>query len=147
MELPIAFRQLTSFKELHEEGKALKHCVRTYAWKCIKHGTSIWSLQQQKNERIKRLVTIEVTKDKAIVQARKKLNSNPTAFHWDLIRQWAEREELTGRWWEAVESCESTVESQESGVENQESEESRLRLRVNAFRLSTRDFSSTLNHA
>ncbi len=72
----------------------MRHCVGSYASKCLRGGTSIWSLRQVQSEQIKRLVTIEVSPKGQIVQARKKLNAAPEKWQWSLIRQWAKREHL-----------------------------------------------------
>ena len=87
--------QLTSLKELHEEGKVMRHCVGTYGSKCQQQGTSIWSLYQIHYGAKKKLATIEVSKLQNIVQVKGKLNSAPKRHHQELIRRWAEREGLT----------------------------------------------------
>ncbi len=89
--------QLTSAKELYEEGRKMKHCVGSYISKCLNGKASIWSLRQITATEHKRLVTIEVSKHHHIVQARKKRNASPDKFHWELIRRWAARENLECR--------------------------------------------------
>ena len=86
--------QLTSVADLREEGRAMRHCVGGYAWKCQRDGTSIWSLRQITEEQPLRLVTIEVSNTHMIVQAKQKHNASPTNFQWELIRKWAGMEQL-----------------------------------------------------
>lgn len=86
--------QLNSIKKLQEEGRRLMHCVGNYAAQCQLYGHSIWSLRQTTGKRHRSLVTIEVSKDHRIIQARKMFNANPDKDEWQLIRAWAEREGL-----------------------------------------------------
>lgn len=87
--------QLTTVQELLDEGQAMQHCVGSYVSSCQLAGTSIWSLRKLKDGQVKRLVTIEVSKMHRIVQAKRKSNAAPQAFHWRLIRAWAKRENLS----------------------------------------------------
>lgn len=87
--------QLTSIQELYEEGRKMKHCVGGYAQKCQQQGISIWSLREEKFDQSQRLVTLEISKDHRIVQARRKFNGAPKKFHWELIKKWAEKERLS----------------------------------------------------
>lgn len=86
--------QLNSVKALREEGQRMRHCVGNYPQRCQLHGTSIWSLRRIDEEGTKSLVTIEVSKDDRIVQAKRKHNATPSAFEWNLIQEWANQEEL-----------------------------------------------------
>ena len=86
--------QLCSAHALAEESMHMSHCVRTYSWKCLEHGTSIWSLRSVNGEAITRLVTIEVSKHRKIVQAKGKYNAEPTLADWKMIKQWAGKAEL-----------------------------------------------------
>ncbi len=86
--------QLTSQEALLEEGRRMHHCVGSYTSKCVLAGTSIWSLRSVENTEVKSLVTIEVGKDRRIVQARRKMNAAPNEFCRGMIRQWARRERL-----------------------------------------------------
>ena len=86
--------QLTSTKALQEEGRKMRHCVSSYVSKCINHNTSIWSLRQEKEGHISPMVTIEISKNHVIVQAKRKLNAEPESFQWKLIRKWATLEGL-----------------------------------------------------
>lgn len=75
---------------LHAEGRALQHCVYTYAKRCQRGETTIWSLRLQIGDQEKRMVTIEVDpRRRAIVQARAKRNLRPGGRSLEIIRQWA----------------------------------------------------------
>ena len=89
--------QLTSMQELYAEGRVMRHCVGGYGWKCLQEGTSIWSLRKKSKETSKSLVTIEVSKNHHIVQAKRKFNGQPDKFEWNLIRKWAELANLKCR--------------------------------------------------
>ena len=88
-------RQIKSATELFEEGKQLHHCVYTYLYKCLSGRSYIFSLCEVENltELTKPLITIELSEDK-IVQAKGKHNRYPTDFEMELIRKWAEENNL-----------------------------------------------------
>lgn len=86
--------QLNSVEELFKEGRDMRHCVATYAQKCIHHMTSIWSLREVKRDKFKRLVTIEVNKKLKIVQVRRKSNAIAKKNHRAIIQKWAIKEGL-----------------------------------------------------
>lgn len=88
------FVRLTGYRDLIEEGREMKHCVGAYYKDCRKRGTEIWSLRKVKNDKPKRLVTIEVNKFDEIVQAKRKLNAEPAEWEWQLIEQWAKKQDL-----------------------------------------------------
>lgn len=82
--------QLKSGKELYIEGNELEHCVVTYAKSCFNSLCTIWSMQIQKKNSFKRMMTIEVI-EKTIVQARKEKNSLPNPEELKLLKDWSER--------------------------------------------------------
>ncbi|MEM8909893.1 MAG: PcfJ domain-containing protein, partial [Bacteroidota bacterium] len=86
--------QLRSAKALRAEGKEMCHCVASYAWRCLNHRTSIWSLQRIKYSFCQSLVTIEVNRKGQIVQAKGKFNAAPSDFQRKLIQTWAKRENI-----------------------------------------------------
>ncbi|MCW3097168.1 MAG: hypothetical protein JWL77_2786 [Chthonomonadaceae bacterium] len=106
---PIFFwtiHELTSRRELQEEGKAMRHCVASYDRSCANGGTSIWSLRVRspQEEMGKRVMTIEVQNHRrAIVQARGRCNKTSTARQagfWlkqapIVLKMWAAREKMT----------------------------------------------------
>ena len=84
-------KQLKSGKALDKEGKALKHCVYTYANRCLDGNLSIWSLRKlSKKNKPKKIITIEVEFD-TIVQARGSHNRLPSKNELAIIKDWAER--------------------------------------------------------
>lgn len=87
--------QIVERQHLYEEGAAMHHCVYSYAEDCVNEKCSIWSFRKFHSEGIERLVTIELSAEKEICQARKKYNAMPTEDEVKMIRQWAIKEELT----------------------------------------------------
>jgi hypothetical protein len=72
-------RELLSAAELVAEGRAMKHCVASYARSCAAGQSSIWALEEQVNGGVPfKRQTIELTKDRIIVQCRGKHNRLPT---------------------------------------------------------------------
>ena len=90
-EIQYLYKQLKSGKALDKEGKALKHCVYTYANRCLDGNLSIWSLRKlSKKNKPKKIITIEVEFD-TIVQARGSHNRLPSKNELAIIKDWAER--------------------------------------------------------
>ncbi|HHB52760.1 MAG TPA: hypothetical protein ENK75_06985, partial [Saprospiraceae bacterium] len=90
-------QQLTNASELLIESNRLSHCVRSYSSKCYAGKVSIWSLRIHKNQQWQSLVTIEVSDQHNIIQAKAKFNATPDNFYMEMIKQWAEREDLRMR--------------------------------------------------
>jgi hypothetical protein len=87
--------ELTNSAQLRTEGSTLHHCVSSYAERC-KRGTSrIWSLRLRQGERTYHSLTIEVDlKRRAIVQARGRANRLASGKPLRLLQDWAIRERL-----------------------------------------------------
>jgi hypothetical protein len=88
--------ELTSSAELQAEGKALRHCVASYARLCLWRRSQIWSLRRSRDSSTFRSVaTIEIDpQTRAIVQARGLRNR---AMSWrarELMLLWARRENI-----------------------------------------------------
>jgi hypothetical protein len=84
-------RELLTSPELYLEGRALRHCVFTYAPKCRRGETTIWSLRLRTGQQEKRIATIEVNPRKGeIIQTRAKANSYAGERSQEMIRRWAE---------------------------------------------------------
>jgi hypothetical protein len=63
--------ELTNGAQLRTEGTALRHCVASYADRCWRGASRIWSLRVHRGERVRHLLTIEVDMTRrAVVQAR-----------------------------------------------------------------------------
>lgn len=85
-------------KELHAEGKALRHCVLSYSSSIEQGYCSIWSMRFNDD----RLITIEVRREsRAIVQARGHCNRAASAEEFRIMQRWAQDNSLNislGRW-------------------------------------------------
>jgi hypothetical protein len=97
--------EITDSMALAEEGRAMRHCVRSYQTACLKGETAIWSLRIafSGSSTVRRLLTLEVNLHRrAIVQARGNCNQLPSAMGnrqrmrlaRTLLRAWANREHL-----------------------------------------------------
>ena len=81
---------LVTLEELKAEGRAMKHCVASYADSCARGACSIWSL----NMNGKKLISIELRKTN-ISQMRGKYNRIPDTKEMNVIKQWATIEGLS----------------------------------------------------
>ena len=82
--------ELLNSTALLTEGRAMRHCIYTYAKRCRCGETTIWSLRLRINGREKRMVTIEVDpRRRAIIQIRAKCNLRPGGRSREIINQWA----------------------------------------------------------
>ena len=82
--------QLTTAKELVEEGKALRHCVAGYAGRAAKGQCSIWSMRLENPDSgaFERMVTIELSRKRHIVQVRGLQNSLPDSLAIKILQIW-----------------------------------------------------------
>lgn len=87
-------RELRSSQALLLEGRAMKHCVSSYARSCAAGRCSIWSLEVRSRDGLEKRQTVEVSRQGVIVQSRGKLNALPKQQDLDVLRRWAEREGL-----------------------------------------------------
>ncbi|OYV04894.1 MAG: hypothetical protein CFE26_14440 [Verrucomicrobiales bacterium VVV1] len=81
------------------EGEALRHCVAGYWRRCQSGGSAIFSLLQFHlailHERSVPRLTIEVDREsRRVVQARGRWNRRPDATEYQLLEDWARRNEL-----------------------------------------------------
>ena len=79
--------EITNSFSLYEEGNYMKHCVYFYLKDCVGKKLQIFSLQEVKKEKLKRLVTIEL-RGKNIVQARGKCNRKIRYDERLLLMKW-----------------------------------------------------------
>ena len=85
-----SIQQLLDSEALYAEGRAMRHCVCTYANLCWRGETTIWSLRLRVNDTEKRMATIEVDpRQRAIIQVRAKCNQRPGGRSLEIMRQWA----------------------------------------------------------
>ncbi len=98
--------ELLSTKALIEEGKAMRHCVASYASSCARGSNSIWSLKIKEGEdgNPRRVMTVEADNlRKQVCQARGRCNKRPgekrasprLSFAPDIIKRWAAQEGLS----------------------------------------------------
>jgi hypothetical protein len=85
--------ELTNGAQLRTEGSALHHCVASYADRCWRGVSRIWSLRVRRGDRVHHVLTIEVDpKRRAVVQARGWGNRLPSGKPLRLLREWSLRE-------------------------------------------------------
>ena len=99
------FHELRTTVELATEGRAMHHCVRTYADSCLSGRLSIWSLRLKEGDYPpRRVMTLAVHNEKrSIVEARGKCNKLPgqrkVPPHLDdaprILKLWMDAEKLT----------------------------------------------------
>ena len=90
-----SIRELLSSDELIDEGRALRHCVSTYARSCHTGRSSIWSMEIEDENGCRKILTIEMApREKVIRQVRGARNRLPTPKEKDLLGKWAEQEDL-----------------------------------------------------
>ena len=82
-------RQLTRAEDLVMESRAMRHCVSTYAGKCIAGRASIWSLRRCTKASVDRLLTIEVDPQRRAVQVRGFANRLAHADEQQVLERWA----------------------------------------------------------
>ena len=88
-------RELTNGEQLRMEGAALHHCVASYADRCWRGSSRIWSLRTRRGDTLRHVLTIEVdTNRRVVVQARGSRNRPASGKPLRLLREWALREHL-----------------------------------------------------
>jgi hypothetical protein len=93
----IVVEELISTKELVSEGKAMKHCVASYAHMCVKGRTAIYSFRKYSSGiMLEILATIEVNLSlKRIVQAKGKMNRPISTEARKCMELWAKKNGLS----------------------------------------------------
>lgn len=93
--------QLKTSVDLLREGQKQRHCVGMYSRSCANGHSGIFSLRKSfLHEDINsatREVTIEVTNEGYVFQAKRKMNKQPTAEDYNVIRNWARHNRLLFR--------------------------------------------------
>ncbi len=82
-------RELLSGAELVAEGRAMRHCVASYAGSCANGHSSIWAMELHTVSGVEKRQTVEITNQGMIVQSRGKQNRLPSAGEFDILRKWA----------------------------------------------------------
>jgi hypothetical protein len=86
-------RELLSGTELIAEGRAMRHCVASYARYCAAGHCSIWAMEVHGFEGVEKRQTIEVRAG-LVVQCRGRFNRPPDEQERQILLRWAEREGL-----------------------------------------------------
>lgn len=90
------FRQITTSKELAAEGSQMRHCVFSYKRGCIAGELSIWSLSKTDALGVKTpKLTIELSAEGNVVQARGLANRQPRPEESHLLRLWSQQNGLS----------------------------------------------------
>ena len=82
-------RQLRHAEDLVLESRAMRHCVSTYAEKCIAGSASIWSLRRSTRAGTDRLLTIELDPQQRAVQVRGLANRLARDDERGVLARWA----------------------------------------------------------
>lgn len=90
-------RQLKQAEDLVMESRAMRHCVSTYAGKCIAGHASIWSLRRCTKTGIDRLLTIEVDQQHRAIQVRGFANRLAHADERNVLERWTKARGITLR--------------------------------------------------
>jgi len=86
--------ELTTAKDLVDEGKKLHHCVASYSGSCKKGYCSIWSFYKEEFGSVKKLITLEIRGGLNLVQSRGKANRLPNDSEWFHIEKWLQENGL-----------------------------------------------------
>lgn len=81
--------QLRMAEDLVAESRAMRHCVASYASKCIAGYASIWSLRHRHAGRTQRLLTIELDRAHRAVQVRGFANRVAHPDERKVLERWA----------------------------------------------------------
>jgi hypothetical protein len=81
--------QLRTAADLVSETRAMRHCVASYAAKCIAGQASIWSLRRRAAGDTERLLTIELDRQNRAVQVRGFANRLARPEERKLLERWA----------------------------------------------------------
>lgn len=88
-------RELLSSDELRDEGRRQSNCVASCDRSCHSGSISIWTMDCQTMEGVKKQITIEVSSHNVITQARAKRNVRATAKQATIMAKWAAHNGLT----------------------------------------------------
>lgn len=84
------FTELLTVHALRDEGRAMHHCVATYAGTCAAGQSAIFALERHSIQGMKKIMTIEVRLGSMeVVQARGKCNERPEGKALDILSRWA----------------------------------------------------------
>lgn len=87
--------ELVNSAQLRCEGSELHHCVASYANRCHRGVSSIWSLRFWHADKFSRVLTVEVDpKRRTVIQARGRANHAAAGKPLGILQEWAVRERL-----------------------------------------------------
>jgi len=90
-------REILNRADLVEEGRAMHHCVASYASTIASGASSIWVVTEEDGTGHWRRLTIEVRKvGGTIVQVRGPCNRMPLSREIQVVREWAAKNKLSG---------------------------------------------------
>jgi hypothetical protein len=88
--------EIVTSADLQQEGRAMRHCVASYARTCARGTSAIYSLNQDNGTGYERRLTIQLdVRSKHIVQARGRFNALPLPLDERYLRNWATAAGLT----------------------------------------------------
>jgi hypothetical protein len=85
-----------SGQDLIDNGRALKHCVSSYARSCASGACSIWSLESRigTERRAAPVLTVEVDAKRVVVQVRGLANRRPDEQEKAMVETWMKKAAL-----------------------------------------------------
>ncbi len=86
---------LLSTSALAREGREMRHCVASYGGGCAAGDCSIWSVKAAVGSLVMERWTVEVNRDRVIVQVRGRCNARAGEEVLEVLRRWAARENLS----------------------------------------------------
>ena len=89
-------RQLCSVNEIINEGRRMKHCVASYAYRCSNYRCSIFNVSSfnRSTNTTESVATIEISSHYEIVQIKGKCNTKVGAKVMNVVSRWAQQERL-----------------------------------------------------
>lgn len=82
--------EILTSADLQQEGRAMRHCVASYARSCARGSSAIYSLKKDDGSGYERRLTIQLdVASKRIVQARGRYNALPLPLDQRYLRNWA----------------------------------------------------------
>jgi len=89
-------KELLTSEELYNEGYEMNHCVAEYEYDCIEQTAAIFSMRKWIDENESFEATIQVSPEaKMIVQAKARFNENVSKEAYEIMVEWANKEELS----------------------------------------------------
>jgi hypothetical protein len=86
----VRIEEILSSAGLQQEGRAMRHCVASYARTCARGTSAIYSLRQDNGTGYDRRLTIEIdVASRRIIQARGRFNARPSPLDERYLRNWA----------------------------------------------------------